>query len=833
MTNVFMMKTDVKMEESYYMAEEESIDPLMLDDCEAEQVHIGIEEGAVHTILATQIYKNPFAGFRELYANAIRACKEAEKKYGADPWIEIIIDPVKLNFTMIEHDSIGITDYTFKNVLTVLGRSSNFDGELPGQFGIGMAAYYALTDIMFIQSRARNGDENSYIMRNMKTCDNIIKKNPVTIDGYGTKINLKMQKIKQPKSKADISHSNYIRLDPAIEYLEEIAMFSGIRTELTITDNVQEDWGGDRGTITIGPVETTEFFNLRECDKSNLFKISNDDYDLTAFCYDISNDAHHDYYKKITVAGMPIEGASLVELRGFERYHVNIKNERTYRPVASRDALMDESLEKLNQKIQLDLVEHLSANYANATSIEAWQKLSKMERLHIHNVFISINEENITPEITPLMKFSKLMKSECRIYAKGRTSLMHESMQRALFNIKDDGIKNVCCMKRKNASKISALSDYHIIIPGQEHFDLLKKYFVDADDIKIDKKLIRIYNPSNFPDADIIQESELDPETDIRVPESAAIHAYNMRDKGILEYRFFRGRRGGISIDEFCDKILDKKYDGVSGREIIKGKYVLVPTGVQLIDNLKQNSLNMSHVRVSKEDTRKIQAVCVMNDINMPTKYSEKRIYKILSKQYGGVDFSEHNGVELMIDSLEYIGKSNIHIRDCVAKFYQKGCTYIDEYQVSEIVADMKRYFDEAKNEKTTYGKLLHLALNVSMHDEDASQIWKRLLKGDDHTLATARTITKALGGSNGIWVDINEAKGDGIDLILNNDYSTACDYEETYMLRYTIKGQMLNVCNKAMNKLFKLGVLNKICQITSTMHNGKITNTIYISSNR
>ena len=96
------------------------------------------------------IYNDPKAGFRELYANAVRACIEAKHKYGANPRIEIIIDLAKMEFSIMEYDSLGIDKDIFENVLSVMGRSGNFDGTLPGQFGIGLAAYLSISDIIFI-----------------------------------------------------------------------------------------------------------------------------------------------------------------------------------------------------------------------------------------------------------------------------------------------------------------------------------------------------------------------------------------------------------------------------------------------------------------------------------------------------------------------------------------------------------------------------------------------------------------------------------------------------------------------------------------------------------
>ena len=116
---------------------------------------IKMETDAIVRRVSRDLYANPASGIRELLANEIRACTQA-KKEGADPLIEVTI--TKDMIRIWGRDSLGIARDIFDNIYMTLGRSGNFDGTAPGQFGLGRAAYTTITDHILIETKHRNGD---------------------------------------------------------------------------------------------------------------------------------------------------------------------------------------------------------------------------------------------------------------------------------------------------------------------------------------------------------------------------------------------------------------------------------------------------------------------------------------------------------------------------------------------------------------------------------------------------------------------------------------------------------------------------------------------------
>ena len=114
-----------------------------------------MENDAVMRRISRNLYASPTAGVRELLANEITAARAA-KRLGADPRIQVTIRRDQIVVWGI--DSLGMERRIFDDIYTVLGRSGNFDGTTPGQFGFGRAAYVTLSDTMLLETHHRNGD---------------------------------------------------------------------------------------------------------------------------------------------------------------------------------------------------------------------------------------------------------------------------------------------------------------------------------------------------------------------------------------------------------------------------------------------------------------------------------------------------------------------------------------------------------------------------------------------------------------------------------------------------------------------------------------------------
>ncbi len=183
-------------------------------------INVQLEQDVIIQRISHDLYSDPASGLRELYANERRACLLAKKRHGATPRIEVTFDEPNRGLTIHGIDSLGIEQDVFIQVLSVLGRSNNFDRSMPGQFGMGFASYTCLSDIVIVETYARNGDR--YAVMGKGGLGFQILPEP-KMDSYGTKIR--------------------ITLKPGIDYaaldkmLRRCAMLSGVDTILYRSDS--------------------------------------------------------------------------------------------------------------------------------------------------------------------------------------------------------------------------------------------------------------------------------------------------------------------------------------------------------------------------------------------------------------------------------------------------------------------------------------------------------------------------------------------------------------------------------------------------------------------
>ena len=443
------------------------------------QIPVQVDQRLAMNLVTKQIYKNSNAGFRELYANAVRACLEAKQKYNANPRIEITIDPITLDFTMIEYDSTGITKDIFENIVCVVGRSGNFDGTLPGQFGIGLCSYYALSDNILIESLARDDEYIAYIGREMKVFDDIssANKSKSTLTTYGTKINLKMQHLEENMDmEMTPGHSNYHLLSPVIEYLKGIARFSGVATDLIITNNVSEDWTGERGKIRISCDNPKALLGPDYTD-DDFIEIHTDDYDLIATNGSVEIAA-------TTLAGMPIANDLILE-EHFDSYWFNVKNERDYMPTVSRDTFTAVAIRDLNAKLSQDLLDYVAEKYAHLDSIEKWINLDNMRmEIFLVNCHEYLNFDN-SDKLEKLTYLINVVNGRCEIF--GKSFHKRGTIYSVFRYFKHHKITKVTCLKENDSSHIKRLKSKGytvIVINDRNAYEFLtEQYFPKASSL--------------------------------------------------------------------------------------------------------------------------------------------------------------------------------------------------------------------------------------------------------------------------------------------------------------------------------------------------------------
>ena len=568
----------------------------------------------------TKIYEDPSAGVRELYANSVNACKIAKYKHGADPKIEIRMNLDNMKLEIIEHDSLGMTEDVFENIFTVLGCSGNFDGELPGQFGVGMMAYHTLSDTMLIETYARENDERFFKFgHGLDGFEDITAynvRNEKKLEKYGSKFTLTLR-----VDPHEQNEHRYIATG-LITVLEDCAMFSGIPTTLDIITKKHENFYAT-GIRVLGPIEPEEYLDNID------MHIDDEDYILDISHYDNST-------KRIcTLAGIPIEHGILP----FLSYVLQVKNERKYRPTASRDILTSKARADLENKICVELVKRLGNKLGHHLS--NWGKAPALATM-LDEITGDVREgprglfnpkaknKNINILNSKTLELLDALRNHSTIHYKygtnNRYGVNNEKLVMlnyliTLFNSRDNLFNNEI-----NA----AISEGRLRCMTNAHSEIVDDYLDSRDDIFMvvaipegtmgeQKRIVKILNKAGMP--------ELTLEEVKKNNESSIVSHYienNRREKkrifgdvtaksvnintlgdvkkvhammllhGIENVKVHDNLDFGISIDEYYEKWANQKYaiEGgeISGNDIFNNpnKYILVNKNHLFLDNLSQ-----------------------------------------------------------------------------------------------------------------------------------------------------------------------------------------------------------------------------------------------------
>ena len=110
-------------------------------------IKVRLKDEAVIKYLSEGIYTSWKSAVRELFANELTAALTA-REMGANPTIEITLDPEKRELTIQGIDSLGITQEVFADKLIYYGRSGNTSSKRPGMFGFGLKCVSADTECL-------------------------------------------------------------------------------------------------------------------------------------------------------------------------------------------------------------------------------------------------------------------------------------------------------------------------------------------------------------------------------------------------------------------------------------------------------------------------------------------------------------------------------------------------------------------------------------------------------------------------------------------------------------------------------------------------------------
>ena len=300
-----------------------------------------LEEGVVRQRLSRDIYSNPNSGFRELYANEVRACRRAialnpQSKH--TPRISVALDYSNRNLVIHGINSLGMPLQKFKDVLAVLGETDNDSGNEVGQFGMGHMSFRALSDnILFECFSLESGEKYSYL-GNGEIYERLPEPKGLTSTGTRVTVTLRDQ----------------VQIDKLEQYVRSVCSYSEVDTYLTVLD---EDGNALKETEQINT-----FADLSKV-PCNFFgipiEIEDDDFYISGTIAS-KDTARSD--PTILLIRIPIQGKTLERsLDLFSKCVLNVKNERKYRPAADRERLTDEAQTQLVQKIKSSLKQVLAS----------------------------------------------------------------------------------------------------------------------------------------------------------------------------------------------------------------------------------------------------------------------------------------------------------------------------------------------------------------------------------------------------------------------------------------------------------------------------------------
>jgi hypothetical protein len=300
-----------------------------------------LEEGVVRQRLSRDIYSNPNSGFRELYANEVRACKRVaalnlQSKH--KPRIGIVLDHSNRNLVIHGVNSLGMPLQKFKDVLAVLGETDNDSGSEVGQFGMGHMSFRALSDNILFESYSLESREKYSYLGNGEIYEKLPE--PKGLNSTGTRVTVTLR--------------DQVQIDKLEQYVRSVCVYSDVDTFLTVLDE-------DRNALK----EAEQINTCADLSKvpSNFFgipiEIEDDDFYISGTIAS-KDTARSD--PTILLIRIPIQGKTLERsLEVFSKCVLNVKNERKYRPAADRERLTDEAQTQLLQKIKSMLKQVLAS----------------------------------------------------------------------------------------------------------------------------------------------------------------------------------------------------------------------------------------------------------------------------------------------------------------------------------------------------------------------------------------------------------------------------------------------------------------------------------------
>lgn len=324
---------------------------------EGNTIRVQLDQDVVIQRISHEIYSNFKSGIRELLNNEYRACRQARKLYNAKPKVIITVNKDERLLSIEGVDSLGISVRIFDKVLRTLGVSGNIDGggEI-GMFGMGFASYTTLSELVIVETFARE-DNQQYSFMGDRGIDFKILPKPDR-DTYGTKLTL--------------TYKDSIQGDNIIDKIINCAKLSTIATTINVISLTGSSYDKYHTSVIECPVYDSGKDMVMDSFKNNVEEydprivwykeIHIDTEDIEFFGIIYAQGKEYSTFGKRSVTktylvNTPID-MSFTNLIPFVFSYLNIKNERKFMPTADRDRMKDESSEKIQEIFANELQPH-------------------------------------------------------------------------------------------------------------------------------------------------------------------------------------------------------------------------------------------------------------------------------------------------------------------------------------------------------------------------------------------------------------------------------------------------------------------------------------------
>lgn len=670
---------------------------------EKDQINMKISNEAYIELVSKNLYGDTTAFIREFVANEARQVKESMKLGNKDAHILITIDGYTRKIIIEGINSMGISTEEFDRIYRYYGRTGNNDGTSSGQFGIGKASYLLVADTILIESWSQKTDEKFHLLGKSGVLFEEMPISGMKLKKYGTRFTV------VAKENIDLKEickycNNLGKLLGVPLYMNLVADSKDFSTsyfeynDLTPGMNMISKTDVKKHLLEVSEMSDDNINN------SSYIYIDTDDYTLEGIASGYCKYNHNlNYPHDVRLVGIPINAFDLsVSLHGV--FTLNVKDERKFRPVSSRDSFTVESQNKLRELVQKDILNYYIDKIKDIKDLDTYLKSENKSFFNdmIPNDFLNNGLTNTTLASIIKLKFDGYFKN-----------LVTTSFRDSLYNMQSYLNKETNIMYAKSTNL--TLIERTLAIDGNVIILILKKW-------KKDKKFVEklencgITSLSKFLKSKKIKAVRLKktditvysfhgiktsmdlsnlPRNIIVVPNDVRItniikninHEYNKSLDNVIFVKEYMAQKISadktvnlIELETLVNKIFSTKFTTSRGRltgKAIHNKHFSVIRPIITNDDVQSTKITMDHVeKITNYDNYLIiqdkkKRIC---GITIPPLYLLPLANRYANSVSGGWDY-------LRISDLSSVEKKNIKV---ITKIEESGISIPGGHSVYE-----------------------------------------------------------------------------------------------------------------------------------------------------